>query len=151
MTARRLHGRMRSGRWISWPTRRVDGTKLRILTVIDASTRLSPAIDARKTYWGIDVVETLERITAVYGKPKRIRVDQGTEFTSKDVDLWAWKNGVVMDFSRPGKPTDNACAEAFNSRVRAELLIRALTCDGGQHSLDAQEPCPWRLQPLLYL
>jgi putative transposase len=99
-----------------------DGTKLRILTIVDAATRISPAIDARTTYRGIDVVETLERITAVYGKPKRIRVDQGTEFTSKDVDLWAWKNGVVMDFSRPGKPTDNAFAEAFNSRVRAELL-----------------------------
>jgi putative transposase len=99
-----------------------DGTRLRILTVIDASTRISPAIDVRTTYRGIDVVETLERITAVYGRPRRIRVDQGTEFTSKDVDLWAWKNGVVMDFSRPGKPTDNAYAEAFNSRVRAELL-----------------------------
>jgi putative transposase len=99
-----------------------DGGKLRILTIVDAATRISPTIDVRRTYRGIDVVETLERICAVYGRPRRIRVDQGTEFTSKDVDLWAWKNGVVMDFSRPGKPTDNAFAEAFNSRVRAELL-----------------------------
>ncbi len=38
------------------------------------------------------------------------------------MDLWAWKHGVVMDFSRPGKPTDNGFAEAFDSRVRAELL-----------------------------
>jgi putative transposase len=48
----------------------------------------SPAVDVRTIFRGIDAVERLERITAVYGKPKRIRVDQGTEFTSKDVDLW---------------------------------------------------------------
>lgn len=88
----------------------------------DAATQISPAIDARTTSRGIDVVETPERIVAIYGKPKRIRADQGTEFTSKDVDLWAWKNGVVTEFGRPGKPTDNAFVEAFNSRVRAELL-----------------------------
>jgi putative transposase len=99
-----------------------NGTKLRVLTIVDAATRLSPAIDVRPTYRGVDVAETLERVAKIYGLPKRIRVDQGTEFTSKEVDLWAWKNGVVMDFSRPGKPTDNAFAEAFNSRVRAELL-----------------------------
>lgn len=99
-----------------------DGRKLRILTIVDAVTRFCPAIDVRATYRGAAVVETLERVTAAHGRPKRIRTDQGTEFTSKDMDLWAWKHGVVMDFSRPGKPTDNAFAEAFNSRVRAELL-----------------------------
>lgn len=99
-----------------------DGRKLRILTIVDAATRLCPAIDVRATYRGADVVATLERVTAIHGRPKRIRTDQSTEFTSRDMDLWAWKHGVVMDFSRPGKPTDNAFAEAFNSRVRAELL-----------------------------
>src|SRR5690606_35002656 len=88
-----------------------DERKLRILTIVDAATRLSPAIDVRPTYRGVDVVETLERVTAIYGRPKRIRTDQGTEFTSKDVDLWARKHGVVLDFSRPGKPTDSAFAE----------------------------------------
>ena len=46
----------------------------------------------------------------------------GPEFVSKDVDLWAWTHGVILDFSRPGKPTDNAFAESFNGRVRAECL-----------------------------
>jgi transposase InsO family protein len=41
---------------------------------------------------------------AIYGKSRRIRVDQGPEFASKGVDLWAWKNGVIMDFSRPANP-----------------------------------------------
>ena len=45
-----------------------------------------------------------------------------TEFVSRDLDLWAYRNGVVLDFSRPGKPTDNAFIEAFNGRFRAECL-----------------------------
>jgi len=51
-----------------------------------------------------------------------IRVDQGTEFVSRDLDLWAYQRGVTLDFSRPGKPTDNAFIEAFNGRFRAECL-----------------------------
>ncbi len=46
----------------------------------------------------------------------------GPEFISMELDLWAWTHGVVLDFSRPGKPTDNAFAESFNRRVRAECL-----------------------------
>ena len=49
-------------------------------------------------------------------------VDQGSEFISRDLDLWAYANGVTLDFSRPGKPTDNAFIEAFNGRLRAECL-----------------------------
>ena len=42
--------------------------------------------------------------------------------TTRDLDLWAYQRGVVLDFSRPGKPTDNAFIEAFNGRFRAECL-----------------------------
>jgi len=49
-------------------------------------------------------------------------LDQGTEFVSRDLDLWAYTRGVTLDFSRPGKPTDNAFIEAFNGRFRAECL-----------------------------
>jgi putative transposase len=41
---------------------------------------------------------------------------------SRDLDLWAYTKGVTLDFSRPGKPTDNAYIEAFNGRFRAECL-----------------------------
>ena len=46
----------------------------------------------------------------------------GSEFISRDMDLWAYQRGVTLDFSRPGKPTDNAFIEAFNGRFRAECL-----------------------------
>ena len=51
-----------------------------------------------------------------------IRVDNGSEFISRDLDLWAYVNDVTLDFSRPGKPTDNAYIESFNGRLRDECL-----------------------------
>ena len=65
---------------------------------------------------------TLEKVCGKIGYPKTIRVDQGSEFISRDLDLWAYANDVVLDFSRPGKPTDNAFIEAFNSKLRSECL-----------------------------
>ena len=49
-------------------------------------------------------------------------MDQGSEFISRDLDLWAYAHNVILDFSCPGKPTDNAFIEAFNGRFRAECL-----------------------------
>ena len=99
-----------------------DGTKLRMLTIIDTLTRLSPAVGVRQSFRGKDVVETLERGAAEFGYPKIIRVDNGPEFVSGELDLWAYMKGVTLDFSRPGKPTDNAFIESFNGKFRAECL-----------------------------
>jgi putative transposase len=98
------------------------GRKMRILTVVDIFSKFSPAIDPRFSYRGEDVVATLDRVCAQIGYPGTIRVDQGSEFVSRDLDLWAYTHGVTLDFSRPGKPTDNAFIEAFNSKLRAECL-----------------------------
>ena len=99
-----------------------NGVKLRVLTIIDILSRASPAIDVRYTYRGKDVVETLERAAQEFGYPKTIRVDNGPEFVSKELDLWAYMRDVTLDFSRPGKPTDNAFIESFNGKFRAECL-----------------------------
>lgn len=98
------------------------GRKIRVLTVVDIFSRFSPVIDPRFSYRAENVVETLEQVCAQFGYPKAIRVDQGSEFVSRDLDLWAYSNDVTLDFSRPGKPTDNAFIEAFNGRFRAECL-----------------------------
>lgn len=99
-----------------------DGTRLRILTIIDAYTRFSSAGEARKSFKADDVVKTLERVPRRYGVPKEIRMDNGPEFISRMLDLWTYMNGVTLDFSRPGKPTDNAFVESFNGEFRAECL-----------------------------
>lgn len=90
--------------------------------MVDTFSRFSPAVDPRFSYRAEDVVATLERVCAKLGYPKTIRVDQGSEFVSRDLDLWAYQRGVTLDFSRPGKPTDNAFIESFNGKFRTECL-----------------------------
>ena len=98
------------------------GKKIRVLTVVDTFSRYVPVLDPRFSYRAEDVVRALEHVCPKIGYPKTIRVDQGSEFVSRDLDLWAYTRGVTLDFSRPGKPTDNAYIEAFNGRFRAECL-----------------------------
>jgi putative transposase len=100
------------------------GRKIRVLTIVDTISRFSPAVDPRFSYRGEDVVLTLERICKTVGYPKTIRVDHGSEFVSRDLDLWAYQKGVVLDFSRPGKPTDNSFIESFNGKFRSEVSLR---------------------------
>jgi putative transposase len=63
-----------------------------------------------------------EKLDSVYLDPGAIRVDNGPEFVSKILDQWAYRNGVTLDFSRPVKPTGNACVESFNGSLRDECL-----------------------------
>lgn len=93
-----------------------------MLTVVDMFIRYVPVLDSRFSYRAEDVVRALEQVCPVIGYPKTIRVDQGFEFISRDLDLWAYAKGVTVDFSRPGRPTEDAYLEAFKGRLRAECL-----------------------------
>ena len=98
------------------------GRNIRVLAVVDTFSHYVPVLDPRFSYRGEDVVRTLESVCARTGYPKTIRVDLGSEFISRDLDLWAYTHGVTLDFSRPGEPTDNAFIEAFIGRFRVECL-----------------------------
>jgi putative transposase len=100
----------------------VGGQRFRLLTLVDNHSRESLAIEVGQRLTGDDVVRVLEQVTTERGKPQSIRVDNGPEFISRSLDLWAYFNGVKLDFSRPGKPTDNAVIESFNGRLRDECL-----------------------------
>jgi len=99
-----------------------DGRRFRALTVVDVYTRQCLAIEVGQRLKGEDVVVVLNRIRRERGTPKVLFCDNGSEFTSQIVDLWAYHYGVRIDFSRPGKPTDNAYVESFNGTLRAECL-----------------------------
>ncbi len=99
-----------------------DGRRFRVLAIVDNHTRESLALLPRSSIRGVDVANVLALVTKEKGFPQRIKVDNGPEFISKEVDRWAYTNNVVLDYSRPGKPTDNAFIEAFNSRFRQECL-----------------------------
>ena len=103
-----------------------------VLSIVDSFTRVSPAIDVRLSYRGADVVATLEQIVSVYGRPKRIRVDNGPEFISKELDLWAWVHGVELDFSRRGKPTDKRFRGVVQRQVQGGVSERLLVPQPGR-------------------
>ena len=100
----------------------VDGRRFRVLTIVENVSRVSPAIAVGASLTGERVVTLLDRLRSTVGVPQRIAIDNGPEFISKALDAWAYQNGVQLEFSRPGKPTDNAFAESFNGRFRDECL-----------------------------
>ncbi len=119
------------------------GQRLRVLTVLDTYTRECVALEAGIHFRGSDVARVLTRVGVERGLPLVINVDNGTEFTSQALDRWAWGQRVEFDFSRPGKPVDNAFIEAFNSLVRRECLSQHYfsTLAEARHVLDA-----WRVE-----
>jgi putative transposase len=99
-----------------------NGMQIRVLTIVDNYSRESLALKVGRSLRGEDVAVVLNELIAQRGRPKKLWCDNGTEFTSKVVDQWAYFNNVKLDYSRPGKPTDYAVIELFNGRFRQECL-----------------------------
>jgi putative transposase len=99
-----------------------NGQRIRALTVVDVFTRESLAIEVGQRLRSEHVVQVLSRLTAQRSAPRQLFCDNGSEFCSQLVDLWAYQHHVHIDFSRPGKPTDNAHVESFNATSRRECL-----------------------------
>ena len=94
----------------------------RLLTVVEIVTRECLALEVASGFRAASVIDVLSRVVQRRGAPVAIRCDQGTKFTAEALDQWAYANKIELDFSRPGKPTDNAFIESFNASVRKELL-----------------------------
>ena len=99
-----------------------DGRPFRVLTVVDQWSRSSPILEPAFSIRGQDVAVALDHAIGVHGTPRSITVDHGTEFMSRALEDWAYQRGVALDFTRPGKPTDNGHIESFNGRLRDECL-----------------------------
>jgi putative transposase len=100
----------------------IDGRPFRVLTVVDQWSRESPILEVDFSLTGRSVVAAMERLLPQMGLPRSLTVDHGTEFMSKALEAWAFYRGVQLDFTRPGKPTDNSHIESFNGRLRDECL-----------------------------
>ena len=99
-----------------------DGRRFRALTIVDHFTHECLGIVVDQSLRGEHVAEAMTRLVAQRGAPTAIKVDNGSEFAGKVMDRWAYENGVELDFSRRGTPTDNALVESFNGRFRQECL-----------------------------
>lgn len=99
-----------------------DGRSFRTLNLVDAFTRQCLAIETDTSLSGERVVRVLEAIVSQRGKPQVLQIDNGPEFRSKALDIWATRNEIKLHFIEPGKPTQNGLIESFNGRFRDECL-----------------------------
>lgn len=81
-----------------------NGKRISVLTVVDTFSRACPVMRVTRSATAMMVIGALEQARRNFGLPHTIRVDQGCQFTSKELDLWAYANRITLDFSRPGKP-----------------------------------------------
>lgn len=99
-----------------------DGSRFRILAVVDDFTRESIALIADTSLSGARVARELSILGEQRGYPNTIVSDNGTEFTSTAILKWVQDVGINWHYIQPGKPTQNAFIESFNGRLRDECL-----------------------------
>ena len=99
-----------------------DGRRLRLLTIIDLFTCECLGICVGQNLRAGNVINMLNTIAFSRHLPLMLKADNGSEFAGKMLDKWVYERRIKIDFSRPGKPTDNATVESFNGRLRQECL-----------------------------
>lgn len=95
---------------------------LRWLNVVDDFSRQALCVRAAFSFPASAVVRVLEELIDEYGKPGRIRSDNGPEFIAASLQEWAREQQIQWLFIKPGKPAQNAYAERFNGTFRTEIL-----------------------------
>nr|WP_227643096.1 IS3 family transposase [Klebsiella pneumoniae] len=100
----------------------VCGRRFRTFNVVDDFNREALAIEIDLNIPAQRVVRVLDRIVANRGYPLKMRMDNGPELVSLTLAQWAEEHGVMLEFIRPGKPTQNAFIERFNRTYRTEIL-----------------------------
>ncbi len=105
-----------------------DDKRRWVLTVIDARSRMCPVMRVCRSATAMAVSDALDGTCRTHGYPGAIRIDQGSQFTSKKLDLWAYTNGVTLDFNHPGEATDTDVVEmpflrsaTFSSQMESSL------------------------------
>jgi putative transposase len=102
----------------------VNGRRFRTFNLIDDCTREALAIEIDTSLSSKRIIRILERVILERGKPSIIRTDNGPEFTSKDLELWAKDNEIQIQFIQPGRPMQNGYIERFN-RIYRECILDA--------------------------
>lgn len=99
-----------------------DGRSFRLFNVLDDFNREALRIEIDTSLPAQRVVRALDQLIEIRGKPKVLRTDNGPEFISEALALWAKRHGVELRFIQPGKPMQNGYVERFNRTYREEVL-----------------------------
>jgi len=102
--------------------RLANGRAVRVLGVVDTFTRECLALEVDTSFASPRVTRVLDAIIAERGRPQRLRMDNGSELTSRHFLSWGvdWK--LELAYIQPGKPVENAHVESFNGKLRDECL-----------------------------
>jgi len=104
--------------------RLADGSKIRMLTVIDEYSRRCLAIRVERQLKSDDVLDVLSDLFLIHGLPDYIRSDNGSEFTAHMLREWLKGLNVKTAYIEPGSPWENGFNERFNGSLRDECLNR---------------------------
>ena len=99
-----------------------NGRRFRCLTVLDEWSREALAIHVASSIPAEAVIGVLEQLRIARGLPRVLVTDNGSEFTSRAFDAWAYSRDVQLAFIQPGKPQQNAFIESFNGTFRDDCL-----------------------------
>lgn len=100
----------------------LNGTRLKILAVVDEFTRECLALEAHTSIKSPKVRSILASLFEARGKPRYLRSDNGPEFVAHSLTVWLAMLGTESRFIKPGSPWQNGIVESFNGKLRAEFL-----------------------------
>jgi putative transposase len=103
-----------------------NGTRFRVLTLIDEHTRECLAVHADWSIRAVDVITVVEAAMARYGAPSHLRSDNGPEFIAYAIQDWLRERNVQTIYITPGSPWENAYIESFHDKLRDECLNREI-------------------------
>jgi putative transposase len=103
-----------------------DGRSYRLFNVIDDFNREGLCIDVDFSLPALRVIRALDQVIEWRGKPQMIRCDNGPEYISSVLTVWAENRGIRLQYIQPGKPQQNAYVERYNKTVRYDWLSQYL-------------------------
>lgn len=102
--------------------RTAKGNRLRILSVLDEFHRECLCLRVERSFPASKVIETLEFLFLLKGRPMYLRSDNGPEFIAKAVKGWLGTQEVKPVYIEPGSPWQNGFVESFHDKLRDECL-----------------------------
>jgi len=103
-----------------------NGTRFRVLTLIDEHTRECLAVHVDWSIRAVGVITVVAGAMARYGVPTHLRSDNRPEFIAYAIQDWLRDKNVKTIYITPGSPWENAYIESFHDKLRDECLNREI-------------------------
>ena len=107
--------------------RLADGRAFRLLNALDDFNREGLGIEVNFSLPAERVIRSLNRIIEWRGKPGTIRVDNGPEYISETLRIWAEKQGITIQHIQPGQPSRTPMSSATTAfAIRLEPMAPSM-------------------------